>query len=131
MLAKRVHEKDPTMVCNNCLSSSFCLSIYIPPPSPPPPSLPLPLPPSLSPLPPPPPSLSPQILRKAVNGMLPKNLLRKKRMRRLHLFADADHPYILNITHQLPGPCPVYKTLGDYSTEEITAFPDIVRVPHM
>lgn len=29
-----------------------------------------------------------QVLWKAVNGMLPKNLLRKKRMQRLHLFPN-------------------------------------------
>jgi ribosomal protein L13 len=29
-----------------------------------------------------------QVIQKAVNGMLPKNNLRKKRMRRLHLFPD-------------------------------------------
>ena len=34
---------------------------------------------------PPPP---PKVLRKAVNGMLPKNNQRKKRMRRLYLFPD-------------------------------------------
>ena len=93
--------------------------------------IPSPLPLLSSPLPP---SLSlslSQILRKAVNGMLPKNILRKKRMRRLHLFPDSDHPYSLNITHELPGPCPVYKRLEEYSPEEVAAFPDIVRVPHM
>ena len=56
---------------------SFCPSLS--------PSLPLSLLPSL------PLSLS-QILRKAVYGMLPKNLLRKKRMRRLHLFPGPTTP---------------------------------------
>ncbi|CAI8009148.1 39S ribosomal protein L13, mitochondrial, partial [Geodia barretti] len=72
------------------------------------------------------------ILRRAINGMLPKNLQRKHRMRRLHLYPDSAHSHALNITHQLPGPCPVFKTLSDYSSEEITSFPDIVtRISHL
>lgn len=33
------------------------------------------------------------VLRRAVNGMLPKNLLRKPRDRKLRIFPDADHPF--------------------------------------
>ncbi|KAJ3187835.1 54S ribosomal protein L23, mitochondrial [Gaertneriomyces sp. JEL0708] len=36
-------------------------------------------------------------LKKAVYGMLPKNNLRKEQMKRLYIFADADHPYAANI----------------------------------
>ena len=40
-----------------------------------------------------------QILWKAVNGMLPKNLLRKKRMKRLHLFPNEVNFRV----HRLPN----------------------------
>ncbi|KAI9105746.1 ribosomal protein L13 domain-containing protein [Phlyctochytrium arcticum] len=36
-------------------------------------------------------------LKKAVYGMLPKNNMRKAHMKRLHIFADEDHPYAQNI----------------------------------
>ncbi|XP_064382912.1 large ribosomal subunit protein uL13m-like [Halichondria panicea] len=72
-----------------------------------------------------------QALRKAVNGMLPKNNLRKKRMRRLHLFPDSDHPYALNIYKVLEGPSAVYKKLDEYTKDEVQNFPEIVRVPHL
>jgi len=38
-----------------------------------------------------------QILKKALAGMLPKNLLRRRRLARLHVFMDEDHPYKQNI----------------------------------
>lgn len=34
-----------------------------------------------------------EIIRRAVSGMLPKNKLRKKRLKRLYIFADDKHPY--------------------------------------
>ena len=34
-----------------------------------------------------------EVIRKAVWGMLPKNKLRKRRIRRLKIFAGANHPY--------------------------------------
>lgn len=34
-----------------------------------------------------------EIIRRAVSGMLPKNKLRKKRLKRLYVFADDKHPY--------------------------------------
>lgn len=34
-----------------------------------------------------------KIIRNAVSGMLPKNKLRDQRLSRLHVFADADHPF--------------------------------------
>lgn len=37
------------------------------------------------------------ILRKAVSGMLPKNKLRDRRLERLHIFPDDDHPYEANL----------------------------------
>jgi large subunit ribosomal protein L13 len=33
------------------------------------------------------------IIEQAVRGMLPNNRLRQKRMKRLRIFADADHPH--------------------------------------
>jgi len=38
-----------------------------------------------------------QIIRRAVSGMLPKNRLRAKRMERLFIFPDAEHPYEQNL----------------------------------
>lgn len=34
-----------------------------------------------------------QIIRKAVAGMLPKNKFRDRRLERLHIFPDDEHPY--------------------------------------
>jgi large subunit ribosomal protein L13 len=34
-----------------------------------------------------------KVIEHAVSGMLPKNRLQKKRMRRLKVFAGSDHPY--------------------------------------
>lgn len=34
-----------------------------------------------------------EIIHHAVSGMLPKNKLRKKRLKRLHVFASSTHPY--------------------------------------
>lgn len=34
-----------------------------------------------------------RIIGRAVRGMLPKNLLRKQRMMRLHVYPEADHPH--------------------------------------
>jgi len=39
----------------------------------------------------------PQIIRRAVSGMLPKNRLRAKRLERLLIFADADTPHEQNL----------------------------------
>ena len=45
-----------------------------------------------------------QVVWAAVNGMLPKNKLRKDRMSRLHLFPTDEHPYAANIYKQLEPP---------------------------
>lgn len=34
-----------------------------------------------------------EVVRRAVSGMLPKNKLRDRRLARLHIYADAKHPY--------------------------------------
>ena len=60
-LAKDVHKKDQCNV-SACTNTFGPINLQIPP--------------------------RPQVLRKAVNGMLPKNNQRKKRMRRLYLFPD-------------------------------------------
>ena len=72
-----------------------------------------------------------KVLWKAVYGMLPKNNLRKKRMRRLHIFPDMEHPYQANIYCAIPGPCPVVKKLQDYSAEEVQNYPQIVKETHL
>ncbi|CAD6885715.1 unnamed protein product [Tilletia controversa] len=38
-----------------------------------------------------------EIIRKAVSGMLPKNKLRERRLDRLKIFPDEEHPYKSNI----------------------------------
>ena len=35
-----------------------------------------------------------QVLRRAISGMLSKNKLRDRRLARLHIYSDANHPYI-------------------------------------
>ncbi|KAL8280905.1 hypothetical protein RQP46_006584 [Phenoliferia psychrophenolica] len=37
------------------------------------------------------------IIRRAVSGMLPKNRLRAKRLERLYIYPDAEHPYEQNL----------------------------------
>lgn len=38
-----------------------------------------------------------EVLKKAVNGMLPKNRLREKRLARLRVFEGSEHPYKQNL----------------------------------
>jgi large subunit ribosomal protein L13 len=72
-----------------------------------------------------------KVLYKAVQGMLPKNNLRKYRMRRLHLFPDEDFPYQANITHKLSEVAPVGRKMADYSAEEVAKFPKLFNIPHL
>jgi large subunit ribosomal protein L13 len=37
------------------------------------------------------------VMQFAVKGMLPKNKLREKRMKRLHVYKDANHPFNLDL----------------------------------
>ena len=63
--------------------------------------------------------------------MLPKNQLRKRRMKRLYLFPGEDHPYGANITHKITNSSPLGKKLSEYSEEEKKAFPKLVNIPHL
>eukprot|EP00051_Salpingoeca_urceolata_P001333 m.40133 g.40133 ORF g.40133 m.40133 type:complete len:199 (+) comp11339_c0_seq1:161-757(+) len=44
------------------------------------------------------------LVQRAINGMLPKNKLRKTWMRQLHLFEEDDHPYEQNISNVVQPP---------------------------
>ena len=72
------------------------------------------------------------MIKKAVNGMLPKNQLRPLRMKRLHLFPnemDKDHAYAQNITHRIQGITVVPRALHEYTQEEIDSYPKVVNWP--
>ncbi|XP_003384471.1 PREDICTED: 39S ribosomal protein L13, mitochondrial-like [Amphimedon queenslandica] len=66
-----------------------------------------------------------KVLYKAINGCLPKNGMRLKRMNRLYLFPDEEHPYAKNIYKVLDGPCQPFKKLEDFTIEEIESFPNL------
>lgn len=72
-----------------------------------------------------------KVLWKAVNGMLPKNTLRKRRMRKLHLFPDDEHPFSANIYKQLVGPSAILNRLEDYTIEQVAQFPELVKTSHL
>jgi ribosomal protein L13 len=55
-----------------------------------------------------------EVIRKAVTGMLPNNLMRKRRLRRLHLFVGSNHPH----TWRFPD-LPDHTLMKDYSEEEV------------
>ncbi|XP_071807454.1 large ribosomal subunit protein uL13m-like [Asterias amurensis] len=65
------------------------------------------------------------IVKKAIYGMLPKDLRRRHIMQRLHLFADDEIPddIRVNICEQIKPPRVVPKSLPEYSEEERAAFP--------
>ena len=65
------------------------------------------------------------VLWRAVNGMLPKNNLRKPRMKRLYLFEDDQHPFAANIFAKLEGPARIPKRLTEYTAEEIENYPKL------
>lgn len=67
------------------------------------------------------------VMQHAIYGQLPKNHLRKKMMKRLHLFPDSIHPYKENISFVLPGPTKFLKTLKDYSEKEVLETPVMVE----
>lgn len=66
-----------------------------------------------------------RVLWRSVNGMLPKNQLRKIRMARLFLFEGPKHPYAENIYAHLKGPASMPKRLDEYSLEEFAKYPKL------
>ncbi|XP_060099244.1 large ribosomal subunit protein uL13m [Heteronotia binoei] len=71
------------------------------------------------------------IVKLATYGMLPKNLLRRTMMQRLHLFPDDVIPEEMrkNLVEHLPQPRKVPRRLDEYTQEEIDAFPRIWTPP--
>ncbi|KAG2464966.1 39S ribosomal protein L13, mitochondrial [Erpetoichthys calabaricus] len=71
------------------------------------------------------------IIKLAVYGMLPRNLLRRTMMQRLHIFPDDNIPedIIKNITEELPQPRIVPKRLNEYTQEEKESFPRLWTMP--
>ena len=65
------------------------------------------------------------ILWRAVYGMLPKNKFRPKRMKRLYLFEDEQHPFAANIFAKLEGPARIPKRLSEYTPEEFEHYPKL------
>ncbi|NWX90406.1 RM13 protein, partial [Nothoprocta ornata] len=65
------------------------------------------------------------IVKLTVYRMLPKNLLRRTMMQRLHLFPDDVIPEDIekNLLEELPQPRAVPKRLDEYTPEEVAAFP--------
>ncbi|XP_061461821.1 large ribosomal subunit protein uL13m isoform X1 [Rhineura floridana] len=65
------------------------------------------------------------VVKLAIYGMLPKNLLRRTMMQRLHLFADDVIPEEIhkNLVEELPQPRKVPRRFDEYTQEEIDAFP--------
>ncbi|CAL8135423.1 unnamed protein product [Orchesella dallaii] len=71
------------------------------------------------------------IIWKACYRDLEKDLTRRGRMQRLHIFKDSNIPkdIIQNITDQIPQLRTVPKRLKDYSQEEIEKFPKLFDYP--
>ncbi|XP_038056759.1 39S ribosomal protein L13, mitochondrial-like [Patiria miniata] len=65
------------------------------------------------------------IVKKAIYGMLPKDLRRHQMMQRLHLFPDENIPDDIraNICEQIKPPREVPKSLPEYSEEDRATFP--------
>ena len=65
------------------------------------------------------------IVKLAIYGTLPKNLHRRTRMQRLHLFPDKDIPedILKNLVEGIPPPRRVPKRLDEHTQEEREAFP--------
>ncbi|XP_069983419.1 large ribosomal subunit protein uL13m [Penaeus vannamei] len=71
------------------------------------------------------------VLRKAVYNQLSKNLLRRGRIARLHIFPDDKIPdsILQNISGQIRQLRPVPKRLDHYSEEEVKNFPKVFDWP--
>ncbi|KAK3592128.1 hypothetical protein CHS0354_019410 [Potamilus streckersoni] len=72
-----------------------------------------------------------KVIEKAVYFYLPKNLLRRGRMRRLHIFPEEQVPteILTNISDQIQQVQPVPKRLDEYTQEEIESFPKLFDWP--
>lgn len=68
---------------------------------------------------------------KAVYKELDKDIRRRPRMQRLHIFKDEKVPsdMLQNITDQIPQLRRVPKRLKDYSKEEVEKFPKLFDYP--
>nr|XP_054772741.1 LOW QUALITY PROTEIN: 39S ribosomal protein L13, mitochondrial-like [Lytechinus pictus] len=66
-----------------------------------------------------------KVIKKAVYGMLPKDLRRREMMRRLHLYTDDEVPedIIANISEQIKPSRELPKALTEYTQEERDSFP--------
>ncbi|XP_027540270.1 39S ribosomal protein L13, mitochondrial [Neopelma chrysocephalum] len=71
------------------------------------------------------------IVKLTVYRMLPKNLLRRTMMQRLHLFPEDVIPEDIqkNLLQEIPQPRAVPKRLDEYTPEEIAAFPRVWTPP--
>lgn len=65
-----------------------------------------------------------QIIRKAVSGMLPKNILRDRRLERLKIFVGEDHPYQQNVTKRFDLPTPT-SSIAEVSSTGYTKPPKV------
>ena len=55
-----------------------------------------------------------------------KNIMRRNRMERLHLYPNEDHPYWEQISHVLPKTATKSRPLEEYSVEEVRECPVLV-----
>ncbi|NP_001264400.2 39S ribosomal protein L13, mitochondrial [Gallus gallus] len=71
------------------------------------------------------------IVKLTIYRMLPKNLLRRTLMQRLHLFPDDVIPEDIekNLLQEIPQPRVVPRRLDEYTPEEIAAFPRVWTPP--
>ncbi|XP_002731608.1 large ribosomal subunit protein uL13m-like [Saccoglossus kowalevskii] len=68
-----------------------------------------------------------KVVHKAIYGMLPKVLLRRTMMERLHLYPDNKIPedILANISEQITPPRIIPRKLTEYSQEELDNFPKL------
>ncbi|XP_030300154.1 39S ribosomal protein L13, mitochondrial [Calypte anna] len=71
------------------------------------------------------------IVKLTVYRTLPKNLLRRTMMQRLHLFPEDVIPEDIqkNLLQEIPQPRAIPKRLDEYTPEEIAAFPRVWTPP--
>ncbi|XP_053571299.1 39S ribosomal protein L13, mitochondrial [Bombina bombina] len=71
------------------------------------------------------------IVKHAIYGMLPKNLLRRTMMQRLHLFPEDEIPedILKNLVTEIPQPRKIPRRLDEYTQEEVDEFPRLWTPP--